>query len=728
MAIETNETTDIISLTPAQELAELTGIPEAQITPEQIEKYELAKSIDANLDLVTLKAEIDITKKIIALNTLLEQSENQNPEVIDKTEGILAGLNFSELSLDELKVRVGEGIDGASEALEAKKLEAINAAESKFKSEMQDSFIGKLIPEKFLDWVIQTGKDKVEGKADAIQGWIVGLLIGFIPGAQFLMDKYEEIKSGDTGDIGETTNTSNDDIPAQSTSIPQQEEGNVLPEISTGDIEKNVSIELKDDTRLLGYNLMSQVSGLPITEKSSNILGKINERTNPVSLISMRGYLSSGANLKSTLGLEETTFTEEEILGVVIAITGPVNEEFFETQINAIDLQLMIGKNPDFNEDALLFFTKEELKEIESTNYNYLELRIGILARLSVFSLKNELLILQALPGEYAGKLKNFFGNILEDENISALFDGDEVYPKGVSLAFKDILTGDGTESLDSIIERGQNKLNAEGASLSQTDIEIITKIYNYKEIIISQIDEYGLGVNGFNDYISEKLSWGNIIALYGIMQSKDLSNATGFEKVFVYTWVYGILDGNIKGLYESAAAEKLLSSTTEEDSKVFQVLFMRILEVDRNIFLEGIDTAKGNIDGVVGSITGFNEIDDSWLRYIAINAVEGGGLALLIKLSTNVPVLRAVLIATSGIVATSIILIIKEKLYQDQQGKVGNYYMEFLNKVAPNLGISNGDELIAKIESGELTTGELYKKSFLDLPSDVIGNLFPES
>jgi len=90
MAIETNETTDIISLTPAQELAELTGIPEAQITPEQIEKYELAKSIDANLDLVTLKAEIDITKKIIALNTLLEQSENQNPEVIDKTEGILA--------------------------------------------------------------------------------------------------------------------------------------------------------------------------------------------------------------------------------------------------------------------------------------------------------------------------------------------------------------------------------------------------------------------------------------------------------------------------------------------------------------------------------------------------------------------------------------------------------------------------------------------------------------
>jgi len=728
MAIETNETTDIISLTPAQELAELTGIPEAQITPEQIEKYELAKSIDANLDLVTLKAEIDITKKIIALNTLLEQSENQNPEVIDKTEGILAWLNFSELSLDELKVRVWEWIDWASEALEAKKLEAINAAESKFKSEMQDSFIGKLIPEKFLDWVIQTWKDKVEWKADAIQWWIVWLLIGFIPGAQFLMDKYEEIKSGDTWDIGETTNTSNDDIPAQSTSIPQQEEWNVLPEISTWDIEKNVSIELKDDTRLLWYNLMSQVSWLPITEKSSNILGKINERTNPVSLISMRWYLSSWANLKSTLWLEETTFTEEEILWVVIAITWPVNEEFFETQINAIDLQLMIWKNPDFNEDALLFFTKEELKEIESTNYNYLELRIWILARLSVFSLKNELLILQALPWEYAWKLKNFFWNILEDENISALFDGDEVYPKGVSLAFKDILTGDGTESLDSIIERWQNKLNAEGASLSQTDIEIITKIYNYKEIIISQIDEYWLGVNWFNDYISEKLSWGNIIALYWIMQSKDLSNATWFEKVFVYTWVYWILDWNIKWLYESAAAEKLLSSTTEEDSKVFQVLFMRILEVDRNIFLEWIDTAKWNIDWVVWSITWFNEIDDSWLRYIAINAVEWGWLALLIKLSTNVPVLRAVLIATSWIVATSIILIIKEKLYQDQQWKVWNYYMEFLNKVAPNLWISNWDELIAKIESWELTTWELYKKSFLDLPSDVIGNLFPES
>jgi hypothetical protein len=61
--------------TSAQELAELTGIPESQITLEQIDKYDLAKSIDANLDLVAVKAEIDVAQKVLSFNSLLEQSD-----------------------------------------------------------------------------------------------------------------------------------------------------------------------------------------------------------------------------------------------------------------------------------------------------------------------------------------------------------------------------------------------------------------------------------------------------------------------------------------------------------------------------------------------------------------------------------------------------------------------------------------------------------------------------
>ncbi len=63
-----------------KELSDSTGIPLEQITPEMLEKYELAKSINKNLDLLEVKSEQDIAQKITRLNVILEK--NDSPEEV----------------------------------------------------------------------------------------------------------------------------------------------------------------------------------------------------------------------------------------------------------------------------------------------------------------------------------------------------------------------------------------------------------------------------------------------------------------------------------------------------------------------------------------------------------------------------------------------------------------------------------------------------------------------
>lgn len=715
-----------------EEIKSIEALPDYEEIKTKIEQIQ-AESLLDELSLrvkegiahaKTLEEKIRVFKESLGLEGV---SWNQNEVPAENTWS--EGIDFSTLSLSEIEKKAKEWIQGAQEYLDEKKDKLVVAGEEKFRSWIKESFLWKILPEKFINWIVDTGKEKAQWKLEgiwwAIKWWIVWFLIWVIPWGKLLMNWYEKI-FWDSEDGNEEVET----IPDESDSLWNEVEWDKRD--WTNDIlTENIEIEKISKARVAWYFLLSQISGFPIQKNSPQmwILDTIDKQNPPISLVALRGYLTQW-ELKKRLWLENTNYAEEDIFQVVLWMVWPINEEFFSEQLSPEAIKTILGQDPKYTDLARQFFTTEERKMIEKNKYEYQLLSVGILARLSILSIKKQLAWVASLPGSYARKFSELFGNVIASDEFRSLTESQE-YPRGVSIAFEAILLESTDKNAETLIINAEKKLNTLWQSISEEEKQMIHDIVSYKAKIMSEIGIYSLGTHGFEAFMQNRTSWGDILMLYTLMQGKSIQEANGFEQMLIYTWIYGILDSSMKWKYQAQIATQLLENKNENNSKVLSVLILRIIELDRNIFIDSLEKTKWTMDETVGWVTGLNEIENDWIRNTLINLSEIGLFSLALKILGKTPIFRAVMIASTGVVWATIILWIKEKLYQDQSSIVWKYYIDFLKEVSPYMGYEDYNVLIADVESGKLSSGEILKKA-ASTPESAIENimwkLFPNS
>lgn len=657
---------------------EAIGLTENQISPELIWRFKEAlriyqSGVNNNLNLLEEKVftginahDTDNTKKIEAITTWIETQESNSGNLTE---------NITQTVIDAGKKAATQAAQSTETALESG---IDNAVKSKLWS-FGDIFKG------FSIWAIFTK--------------ILAAIFGKFGFENIFWEKNEKT------DVTITNDQEGTDTEDNTWENPEE--------------NKEAITEKIDKTRTAWYILLSQISGMPFEHGSREvaILWELDAGKPPLTILELKWKFLSiwDKNIKSEVWLEDTDYSNEEIYQVMIGLIGPINEEFFTAQLWKKETKALIGAAPKYNESIQDIFTKKELEKIHAVDYDYTRLSVGIVSRLAVLSIKQSLIALKEVPGGYAKKARNLFSSIdtkdLYGESESSL------YPKWVSFAFSDILWVKTTYTAQEI----EKKANDKWYELTESDVLTIGKIVNYKDTIIGEIWKYSLETQWFQENIENNLTWGNVISLYALLRGGDISTAQGMDTVMIYTWIYGLLDGTTQGEYQSQALKKLIEKDNSE-SKVLQVFIFRVLEVDRNVLFESIKNTKWFVDGMVGALPWINNISDSKLRVIAINVLEIWGISLFLKLIMNMPVMRAVLLATTWVIWTLVYLGIKEKYYQDVNSRIGKIYIDFLEEIAPHFDKENHQTLIQSVERWDISIWDIYSKS-LQAPSSIMNN-----
>lgn len=465
---------------------------------------------------------------------------------------------------------------------------------------------------------------------------------------------------------------------------------------------------LRGNTTLAGYKIITELSGLDYWKNSSE-LGIISAMWT-FSLGEVKATLGSDKSFQNQFGERMNDFSEESIATVILGIIGPVNEEFFESRLNPDNLQnLLLNENGDYTELARQYFTIEELESITSSAYSYERVKLPLLGRLSAISLYSLMWTVgrnaQQYMSEWSENLKVF---LLSDETlqtVSSLFSENknthELYPERLSQVFNSLLWG--KESFNKSADQLAKEVEP-NIEIGSEDYEKLEDLIAYKNIVLQEIPEqFSHNTTGFSDAFNGSMTWGKLIFLYVSTDGKSPSELQWYEKAILYSWIHSIIPADTQSNYFLNLAEDL-HSNSDEDSQILTVLLSRLvwnsLDGDINMF----QRAKWAVDNVAEGTFGLDQIEDERYRRLAIMWVEIWGLAFLIKLFSRMPVMRAVILATSWVVVASVIFGVKQWLHISLQWEVREYYLSYLDSIAAATNHNNKETLIAAIESQELT------------------------
>lgn len=466
--------------------------------------------------------------------------------------------------------------------------------------------------------------------------------------------------------------------------------------------------DLREKTTIAGYRIITELSGLDYGEGSSES-GIIAEMST-FSYGEIKATLASDESFQEQFGEDMEGYAEENIAMVVLGVIGPVNEEFFESRLNPDNLQsLLLDENGDYTTLAKKYFTIEELESITSSTYSYERIKLPLLGRLSAISLYSLMWTVgknaQQYMSEWSESLKVF---LLSDETlqtVSSLFseneNTNELYPERLSQVFDSLLPWQ--ENFNADINQLARKVEP-NIEIGSRDYEKLEALMAYKNIVMREIPEqFSHNTTGFSEAFNSSMTWGKLIFLYVSTDGKSPSDLQWYEKAVLYSWIHSTIPADTQSNYFLNLAEDL-HSNSDEDSQILTVLLSRLvwnsLDGDINMF----QRAKWAVDNVVEGTFGLDQIEDERYRRLAIMWVEIWGLALLIKLFSRMPVMRAVILATSWVVVASVIFGVKQWLHNSLQWEVREYYLSYLDSIAAATNHNNKETLIAAIESQELT------------------------
>lgn len=670
-----------------QELMKL-WLSEDDIWPNLVNRFQehlrLYKNwVDANISLLTER---------------IEQSNTTTRGKVEVFEAWLAGQ-------EELRpVQIADSNNILNDATQATTEWLSNAIESgekwwqtKAKEFISEKF--KSIP-LIWEWLSETVFTAVKDKYETGKGGIITFLLGLFPFWKTLLNNFW-IKEGindDNGSTVEKKGSKDDSIDTKSNT-----------ENNTTEAEKNDSLsERKNKIQVIWYMLLWKVSWFPHEKGSPEI--EILQKIWKKSLIDVQWLIfESNGNFKEALKIEDLHISEDSVRRVIIWIIGPINREYLDWQLKAQNIDSYIGIAPNFNERAKSLFSTNELQEIYKKKKNYREMSISIISRLSVMSIEDYAISLTSVPWELSWRIINFLGGVAvtqELQNLRWPETNDELYPKNISFVFSHIFASKATHNATTIIRNAE----VDGVELSEKDKDIIREIVAYKETIISQISQYSLWLDGFENEIDKNLTWANIMLLRNLLKWRSINNAEWFDKVILFTWSHGVLTGVLKWNYETKILEHIADSS-QNDSNLLTVVAYRVLEIERNIVYESAKNIKWRIDWWYELALGLDKIDNTWVKWVLVNIWEILTVSMALKLLRKTPIMRAVLLATTWVLSVSIFFWVKEGLHNKLDSDIWRVYAEFLQEIAPKIWEESIESLAKSITTWEMGIIDLYKK-----------------
>lgn len=639
----------------------------------------------------------EIKARLDAL-ALAEEVDTRLDELAGNIEGSYSYLkSLIETSSDEEESIVDAAIEWGTEAIQEWIETAVENAENWGKSQIEARLWGlsriPLIWEWLSEFVFNTIKDSYESQKS---GFLVSILWFF--GFKNILEWYASRRNDEQNEETPEGNAITETPIAQETTEWEID-------TSSETVIENPE-ELRGKTTLAGYRIITELSGLDYGENSSEWW--IISRMWTFSLWELKATLSNNKSFKEQFWDTMDSYSEEEIATVVLGVIGPVNEEFFEARLSPENIQeILFTEDGSFSELARKYFSEEELDNITQADYSYERIKLPLLWRLSAISMYSLVWSVARNATQYmrdgSENLKVF---LLSEETIvhlGEMFSESEtestIYPERLSLLFDDILDG------SSNFNKTPEQLASEASppiEIGSGDYEKLQALVAYRTTVMQEIPEqFSHNTLWFEEAFRDWMDWGKLIFLYVSTNGKSPSELQWYEKAVLYSWIHSVVHESpeIQSNYFLNLAEHLYTNN-DEKSRILTVILARVVgdsaEDDINVF----QRTQWAIDNVVEWTFWLDAIEDDRLRRLAIMGVEIGGLTLLIKLFSRMPVMRAVILATSGVVVASIVFGVKQWLHNSLQGEVRNYYLDYLDTISRATSYGNKETLIAAIES----------------------------
>lgn len=433
------------------------------------------------------------------------------------------------------------------------------------------------------------------------------------------------------------------------------------------------------------YNILIQMSGLDYGENLW--ITRVYQQMHNKSINDLTVALA-GEDPKSELNIDgsDDTFVRSAILGIV----WPINKPVLESRLSVEGIKnILFDKSWEQTEIAKKYLGVEVIQKIQEKDFQYTSLDLDVLSILLSLSFKDLIL---SLGGKAFEEISSFWVGIKDivfsQQTYTAISSianinqmQESIYPESIALAFasKNILAGKDSLklSIDQIREWEEEKIPEWGPNYKKLE-EIIA----FKDSVLKNIPEtYSFGLAGFDENFKDTVNYWKILSLYVLLEGKDPTNLDSFWKVILYSWILRTLTGESQSGYLVKMAESLVENndTSTEDEKVLTAVLYRISDAERNSMIGRVNRIKWAVDTTIE--TQLNEhIKDPFALKMAIWAVEIWGIALLLKFLLRMPVLRAVLVATSGVVAMSIFFGLKEGIYRKLDSDIAWYYEDYID------------------------------------------------
>lgn len=491
-----------------KELSDSTGIPLEQITPEMLEKYEVAKSINKNLDLLEVKSEQDIAQKITRLNVILEK--NDSPEEVST-------------ALKSAATDVATSVvDGAKKAIEDTPEAVADWAAIKASEKVQEKLSG--LP--FGMW------DKLTGISDKIWEVIKQLFVA-LSGTFWGLGFTSWLKTK----FGWGENETPTDTIALATDIPTE---TTPPPIWENTPESNEWNETQATLYNAAFTFVTEISGI---KRESNIWTSLTSKW--FQNISYQEFLENfqSTDFKNKILWESgnTDSAQKEYHDVCLAWSSDNMQKLLKIGLKEeVVQQLLTGeKSEKWKEKLWEERYNQILSQIEKGEYSYRKLSffeisllyiatIPALASAGLFALKND--------------VATGIWSLIGGENISSLTQ--ELQEDSFSPELLHALWQNGALSHGSL-ELSKDKITENLALTSEKDKSDFEKLYSFKEYVMSPefLNNKKLGLDSDTQKaFLEHLDYSWIWALYFACGGMKLDELNPVNLIAIYSIIYKII------------------------------------------------------------------------------------------------------------------------------------------------------------------------------------------
>lgn len=638
-----------------QEIHTRTEIPLDQIDDTMIESYlRLSEDIRGRLDLLAVTSATTVEGRIQALHAILERHSNENTPDI-------------QLQL------TAQAEEAARRAAEVASEQATTYVRDQVTSWI-NSWYERIIPESIRNFFWE-GFNLWQ----SLWSWFTGLFAGTWFGRRLLWNNSETPEPVET-------------VTPEPEATPEQE-----PDPATEVVREDFSSERRRLT-IAWYHILHQLSGLSLTrDVNSPIIAVYNDILSNHTLSHIE-TLIQGNNI-STL-TEGTNYSEEIIHQAMLGFIWPINRSLLESRLTEVKMKTILWYNEEnweFSDIARRYFSEEELSIIQNNAFNFSEIPLNILSRLLALSFRNIFMTASQEVATGWMSIWTLIGTTLLSwgiyHDLQQVFwetERNDIYPEGMEQALLPYIT-EGWDALSLPLEA---IVEINNPDIPETDRNHLRDFLSFRDSLIPYLSQenFGLWIEWFEESLGNRLTYGRILALYIALNGINSTNTLwNHDRSIIYIWIYNILEWDIKGRYQTQIITQALTRISEwDEDPVLNAVVFRISEMDRNTTLSWIERVIWWVDQAVENqvrtlLPEFFEQNPQLLR-IATWAVEIGWVALLLKILFRMPVMRAVLIATSWIIPLTLYFGLKESVYSSLDSDIQNLYNNYLNTLITNV------------------------------------------